>query len=69
MRDEGRPHGKRIDLVDRFLGRAEGVAVRRLVQPDMAVADLQECQTIRPGRAPQRWLIIFSRYRSNIRAR
>ena len=40
VNDKGWLDGKRIDLVDRFLQRADGVRIRRLVEPDMAVADL-----------------------------
>ena len=40
MNDEGWLHAKRLDLADRFLERAEGVGIGRLVEPDMAVADL-----------------------------
>jgi hypothetical protein len=42
VNDEGRLDRKRIDLVHRFLERAERIGVRRLVESDMAVADLQE---------------------------
>src|SRR5262249_43381006 len=42
MNDEGWLHAKRLDLADRFLERAEGVGIGGLVEPDMAVADLQE---------------------------
>jgi hypothetical protein len=42
VNDEGRLGRKRIDLFHRFLKRADGVGVRRLVESDMAVADLQE---------------------------
>jgi hypothetical protein len=42
VNDEGRLDRERTDLVQRFLERAEGVRVRRLVEADMAVADLQE---------------------------
>jgi hypothetical protein len=41
---EGRLHRHRLDLVDRLLERAERVRIGRLVEADMAVADLQEGQ-------------------------
>ena len=40
MNDEGWLHAQSLDLVDRFLERAERVGIGRLVEPDMAVADL-----------------------------
>jgi len=39
-----------LDLVDRFLERADGVRIGRLVEADMAVADLQEGEPFRFGR-------------------
>jgi len=48
MNDEGWLH-RGLDLIDRFLERAEGVGVGRLIEPDMAVADLQEGQSTRFG--------------------
>ena len=55
VNDEGWLDRKRLDLVDRFLERADGVGVGRLVEPDMAVADLQEGQPTRfGGRLPRR---------------
>src|SRR3984893_14157094 len=47
VNDEGWLDRKRIDLVQRFLERADRVRVRRLVESDMAVADLQEGQPAR----------------------
>ena len=47
VNDEGWLDRKRIDLVQRFLERADSVRVRRLVESDMAVADLQEGQPTR----------------------
>ena len=49
MNDKGWLHGKSLDLVDRFLERAQGVGVGWLVEPHMAVADLQEGQPTRFG--------------------
>src|SRR5215831_19882719 len=49
MNDERWLHAKRPDLADRFLERAEGVGIGRLVEPDMTVADLQEGQPARFG--------------------
>src|SRR5262249_13746842 len=40
MNDEGWLHAKSLDLADRFLERAEGGGIGRLVEPDLAVADL-----------------------------
>src|SRR6266446_6382268 len=40
MNDEGWLHAKSLDLADRFLERAQRVGIGRLVEPDMAVADL-----------------------------
>ena len=51
MNDEGRLHRQRVDLVDRFLERADGIRIGGLVEADMAVADLQECQPARLGAA------------------
>src|SRR5262249_58479830 len=47
VNDEGWLDRKRIDFVQRFLVRGDSVRVRRLVESDMAVADLQEGQTTR----------------------
>src|SRR4029077_5888982 len=47
VNDEGWLDRKRIDLVQRFLERADSVRVRRLVESDMAVADLQKGQPTR----------------------
>ena len=44
MNDERWLHRQGLDFVDRFLERAEGVGIGRLVETDMAVADLQERQ-------------------------
>src|SRR5215813_6497768 len=49
MNGEGWLHAERLDLADRFLERAEGVGIGRLVEPDVAVADLQEGQPARFG--------------------
>ena len=42
MDHKGRLHRQRLDLADGFLERAERVGIGRLVEADMAVADLQE---------------------------
>ena len=47
---EGRLRRELADLADRFLQGAEGVGVGRLVEADMAVADLQEGEAGRLGR-------------------
>src|SRR6201988_3636787 len=47
VNDEGWLDRKRIDLVQRFLERADSVRVRRLVEPDMAVAYWKEAQPTR----------------------
>jgi hypothetical protein len=47
VNEEGRLHRRCLDLVDRFLKRADGVGIGRLVEADMAVADLQERQPAR----------------------
>src|SRR5436305_14552945 len=44
---EGRFYRHRLDFADRLLERADRVGIGRLVEADMAVADLQEAQ---PGR-------------------
>src|SRR5215471_14741794 len=49
MNDEGWLHAKGLDLADCFLERTEGIGVGWLVEPDMAVADLQEGQPARFG--------------------
>src|ERR1700712_2022147 len=47
---ERRFYGHRLDLVNGFLERTDCVRISRLVEADMAVADLQECQAGRFGR-------------------
>ena len=37
----------RVDPANRLFERATGVGIGRLVEADVAVADLQECQTAR----------------------
>src|SRR5262245_9678825 len=49
---EGGFDGERLDLPDRFIERTEHIRIGRLVETDMAVADLQEGQRgcrLRPG--------------------
>src|SRR5262245_13124443 len=49
VNDEGWLDRKRSDLVQRFVERADSVRVRRLVESEMAVADLKEGQPTRFG--------------------
>src|SRR5205807_1392497 len=49
MNDEGWLDCKRIDLGERFLERAERVRICRLIESDMAVADLEKGQPARFG--------------------
>src|SRR5439155_14713539 len=44
MDHERRPDRQRLDLADRLFERAIDVRIGRLIEADMAVADLQECE-------------------------